>query len=1503
MCHDKELKAHMLRKHVVLWAVALCVGLLSYTAPTPVSAAIIEPWTDQNQGLTHVQIPDDVTEIGMGAYADNHLRSVVIPPSVGNIRAWAFENNELKLVVIEGAATSIHNDAFAHHSDIIVVGHPGSPAQTFASNRGFTFVPLDNYHADADGLHYAIVDDLADVIFYDRLSLNVVIPEEVDGFPVVGIFSEVFKDSGLTSVVLPESLQSVGRAAFMNNALPHVTIPDTVTTIGDWAFQHNLLRTIQFGTGLTEIGMGVFANNQLAFLEVPGHVQHIGDWAFENTPIRELRLSDGVRSVGRGAFNNSLIRKLRLPQSVEQLDELAFANHRLETIIVERYDIQLGDASFGKLPGYPVDPIMIGEPGGEAEAYANANAFEFAEHLMIGDYSYIERASDTARIVDFVGHAGGELTIPAKLGGSVVRTIGASAFAYRSLTGVELPPSVQVIGYGAFQSNPIKRVNFSDELKSIGESAFLGNALYKVMLPASVEEIGQWSFLYNPMRLVIVEGETIIGHDALQLIGDQSLLTIAASAESPAEDYAMQQGSLFRVLQSDGEFYYYEHETGEAMIYEYAGVGGAVHIPDTWNGLDVTAIDHYTFELKDVTSVKLPARLAAIGESAFRYNHLTEVALGPELKVIAKEAFLNNKITHLRIPASVEEIGQWAFVFNPLQQIIMERLDTSIVNNAFMLSGDDEAADRVILSGHIGSTAETYADVHGHTFYDVAITPDAVFSPDGMAWSRLVDTAAAVDVAHGGLLHYLWSNDEAPPAWGTSAGWTEFTSGDEVSLPVDSGEWYMHVHVADALERPFFLRSEPYRIDRIAPGIRLEAAITLPTNQAVTVTADVYDVHSGIAVKKWMLGEADKDVILLEGLELHDSFAAEHDGVYSVYAQDAAGNETLTSITISNIDRVKPVVTLIGSPVVTIPIGAPFLDPGLTATDDKDGILTAFVSVTGHVDSSEAGVYTLIYQVTDAVGNTSDPVQRLVHVVESDESLAIFPSLSPIGQTNGAVTVTAAVYATNGLDVMKYMLEDAQLADFAAGGTLWDSSPIVLNENGWISLYAKDLTGLEVIEKRQIANIDRVKPVITLNGSVTIILEQGQAFSDPGAAAIDDVDGNITGLITVSGSVNQAAAGTYTLQYDAADRAGNAADPVTRTVQVIAASEPDEPEDSESSDSEEESSSDSDAEDEFETGTITQQGGVIEVLGVVFQVPESAVEQSVTIRVEMVSDDALPSLEQIYSSVYEITKDVPGLFAERIRVELPFEVAPEELDASGMRLTLAWLDEQTGEWIELEQVEVDWEARTVSGETDHFTKFAVIAVAAEEAAAVEIELEVPADVAGHWAEPYIMQLMQLGLASGYPDGQYKPDRPITRAEFIALVARVLHLEPSGERRFADTAGHWAEAIISAAAARQWISGYADGTFRPNAQITREETAAIIARAFGLSSGTRERSFADDAAISGWANAAVQAAAESGIITGDTSGQFRPKSNTTRAEAATVIAKWLHKSDEEGRLTR
>lgn len=88
------------------------------------------------------------------------------------------------------------------------------------------------------------------------------------------------------------------------------------------------------------------------------------------------------------------------------------------------------------------------------------------------------------------------------------------------------------------------------------------------------------------------------------------------------------------------------------------------------------------------------------------------------------------------------------------------------------------------------------------------------------------------------------------------------------------------------------------------------------------------------------------------------------------------------------------------------------------------------------------------------------------------------------------------------------------------------------------------------------APADTIRPVITLTGSATMSLVQGSTFTDPGATATDNVDGNITSRIVKTGSVNTAAVGTYTLRYDVRDNAGNAATTVSRTVNVTGTTPP-----------------------------------------------------------------------------------------------------------------------------------------------------------------------------------------------------------------------------------------------------------------------------------------------------------------------------------------------------------
>ena len=159
--------------------------------------------------------------------------------------------------------------------------------------------------------------------------------------------------------------------------------------------------------------------------------------------------------------------------------------------------------------------------------------------------------------------------------------------------------------------------------------------------------------------------------------------------------------------------------------------------------------------------------------------------------------------------------------------------------------------------------------------------------------------------------------------------------------------------------------------------------------------------------------------------------------------------------TISNL---LPVITLTGTSIIDIEIGGVFIDPGATATDATDGDLTSSVAISGIVDTSTAGTYTIVYSITDSDGNFSSIIRIIV------------------------------------------------------------------------------------------VSLD-VPPIITLTGSSTIILTLGDTFTDPGATAKDNIDGDLTFSVTTSGTVDTSNVGTYTIVYSVLDSMGNLTSE-TRTVIV-----------------------------------------------------------------------------------------------------------------------------------------------------------------------------------------------------------------------------------------------------------------------------------------------------------------------------------------------------------------
>lgn len=155
----------------------------------------------------------------------------------------------------------------------------------------------------------------------------------------------------------------------------------------------------------------------------------------------------------------------------------------------------------------------------------------------------------------------------------------------------------------------------------------------------------------------------------------------------------------------------------------------------------------------------------------------------------------------------------------------------------------------------------------------------------------------------------------------------------------------------------------------------------------------------------------------------------------------------------------------------------------------------------------------------------------------------------------------------------------------------------------------------------------------------------------------------------------------------------------------------------------------------------------------------------------------------------------------------------------------------------------------------------------------------------HWAFPYVNELVANGVVNGYEDGTYRPEANVTRAELAKLIS--VQFGESSEKTYTDVAEtDWFYDYVT-------VSGsyfMAEGTFNPNTAATREEVAYAIFMAKKLNAATASATFTDAADIAAVYQAAVAAVAQNGIITGYPDGSFAPKNNITRAEVATVLSR-------------
>ncbi|WP_214626341.1 DUF4838 domain-containing protein [Paenibacillus agaridevorans] len=182
---------------------------------------------------------------------------------------------------------------------------------------------------------------------------------------------------------------------------------------------------------------------------------------------------------------------------------------------------------------------------------------------------------------------------------------------------------------------------------------------------------------------------------------------------------------------------------------------------------------------------------------------------------------------------------------------------------------------------------------------------------------------------------------------------------------------------------------------------------------------------------------------------------------------------------------------------------------------------------------------------------------------------------------------------------------------------------------------------------------------------------------------------------------------------------------------------------------------------------------------------------------------------------------------------------------------------------------------------------------AERAAAGE-EVSVQSDLTGHWAEDTMTKWANNGLLTGDGAGNYRPNDAISRAEFAALIHRVFNLpeQAADANPFADVkSGAWYAGAIANVYAAGMIQGMGKGLFDPEAAITRQDAAVILARAFQLEDAAfagERAAFSDEANISAYASAAVASLHHRQYISGRNGNRFAPQERITRAETVRMI---------------